>query len=158
MGVFAFQRSQVERRTSLYIRYLHMQVWKEASLSVLQASEQPMSSSSRWRWPREARIPASRRSDFRTYRRRLCFYHIGLKKMRHWSTKKPYIYPDAVAYTRVKAQCHCALLSGLNTDVPRCIHINDTSVNFDLGHLCSVLPHLTHFLQHPTDCKCLQEM
>lgn len=103
MGVFAFQVAEVKRKKSrdmsLYIRYLHMQVWKEAMWDGPLPNIPLCPSSSKganeqhhrcWQWPRVTSIPASSRLDLRTYWRLSWVgmsYYIGLKRMVHWSTE-----------------------------------------------------------------------
>lgn len=88
---------------SLYIRYLHMQVGKEAMWDGPLPNFPLCPSSSKganehhhccWRWPQVTSIPASSRLDLRTYRRISWVgmsYYIGLKRMVHWSTETLHI-------------------------------------------------------------------
>lgn len=93
------------RNMSLCIRYLHMQAWTEVMWDgpllrirlcrFRTANEQQHC---RWRKPRET-IPASRRSDFRTYgaiRESDCFHH-GVKDDVALINQTPHIYPDVGA-------------------------------------------------------------
>lgn len=103
MGVF-FISTKPPRFVPLYQISPHMQVRQEVMwdgplvrirlcpLSLRAANEEHRC---RWLRPRMVCVPASTRSDFRTYRRRCVFfssfssfffYHIGLKT-EHWSTR-----------------------------------------------------------------------